>query len=133
MDKPKFVLLIEKKIVIPENIKIFLAGFLAEFPEDEYSVAETNSVHILNHMESLGYTARARLIDNLDAAIRHYFEAEEGCDLFVISEGPYLRSCLEDCPFAEPVMEFFAKESRAVSLKVYKTDAHENPHLHYFK
>ena len=142
MDKPKFVLLIEKGIVIPEEIKIFLKDYMLDFPAHEYHIVETNSVRVLDYMETsgctanmktLGCAARARLIDNLDAAIRHYFEAEEGCDLCVISEGPYLRPCLEDYPFAEPVMEFFAKESRAVSLKVYKTDAHENPHLHYFK
>lgn len=133
MDKPKFVLLIEKKIVIPEDIKIFLAGFLAEFPEDEYSVVETNSVHILNHMETLGRIAKVRLIDDLGAAVRHYFGLKEGCDLFVLSKGPFLRPCLEDYPFAEPAMEFFAKENRAISLKVYKVDAQENPNLHYFR
>lgn len=133
MDKPKFVLLIEKKIVIPEDIKIFLEGFLAEFPKDEYSVVETNSVHILNHMETLGRIAKVRLIDDLGAAVRHYFGLKEGCDLFVLSEGPFLRPCLEDYPFAEPAMEFYAKDNRAISLKVYKVDAHENPNLHYFR
>lgn len=133
MDKPKFVLLIEKGIVIPKDIKLFLKDYMLNFPADEYHIVETNSVRVLDYMETSGHTARVRLIDDLGAAVRHYFGLKEGCDLCVISKGPYLRPCLEDYPFAEPAMEFFAKENRAISLKVYKVDAQENPNLHYFR
>lgn len=133
MGKPRFVLLIEKGIVIPEDIKIFLKDYILHIPANEYRNIETNSVRVLDHMETSGCTAKVRLIDNFSAAIRHYFKVEEGCDLCVVSKGPYLQPCLKDYPFAEPIMEFFAKESRMVSLKIYKTHAHENPYLHYFK
>lgn len=142
MDKPRFVLLIEKGIVIPEDIKIFLKDYMLNFPADEYRIVETNSVRVLDYIETSGCSAnmktsgcaaRVRLIDDLGTAVCHYFGLKEGCDLFVLSKGPFLRPCLEDYPFAEPAMEFYAKDNRAISLKVYKVDAHENPNLHYFR
>lgn len=133
MDKPRFILLIEKGIAIPKDIKLFLKDYMLNFPADEYHIVETNSVRVLDYMETSGCSAKVRLIDDLGAAVRHYFGLKEGCDLFVLSKGPFLRPCLEDYPFAEPAMEFFAKENRAISLKVYKVDAQENPNLHYFR
>ena len=133
MDKPRFILLIEKGIAIPKDIKLFLKDYMLNFPADEYHIVETNSVRVLDYMETSGCSTKVRLIDDLGAAVRHYFGLKEGCDLFVLSKGPFLRPCLEDYPFAEPAMEFFAKENRAISLKVYKVDAQENPNLHYFR
>lgn len=129
MDKPKMVLLIEKGIVIPEDIKIYLDEYLM----NEYSAVETNSIRVLSYMESLGHTVKVRLIDDFDTAMCHYFGLEEGCDLFVVSKGPMFYPQIDKYPYAKPMTRFSARDTQAIVLKSYIVDAHENPHLHYFK
>lgn len=145
MDRLKFVLLIQNGIKIPEDLRIFLRDYLVEYAQSDDWIIETNSIAVLAYTEELrGNPAKVRLIDNFTAALHYYFGYEKGCKLMVLSESPMEETIYSDCglrprlagfPYTEPITEFlpFDKKNSKVSLKVYETDAHENPNLRYFR